>query len=116
MSDAPVVAPSTQYSISVQVTLDNKPGVLGELATAIGSAGGSIFAVDGFIAKGPELEREMVINCRNVAHQGEVIAAIEALDRVQLHDWHDRTFKMHEGGKIEVLPLCPVGDRDDLYH
>ena len=21
---------------------------------------------------------------------------------------------MHEGGKVEVLPLCPVGDRDDL--
>ncbi len=106
--------PATQYSISVHVTLDNKPGVLGELATAIGSVGGSIFAIDGFVAKGPELEREIVVNCRNEDHQNEVIAAIEALTCVQLHDWHDRTFRMHEGGKIEVLPLCPVGDRDDL--
>ena len=23
-------------------------------------------------------------------------------------------FRMHEGGKIEVLPLCAVGDQDDL--
>ena len=29
-------------------------------------------------------------------------------------DHHDRTFRMHEGGKIEVLPLFPVGDEDDL--
>ncbi len=33
---------------------------------------------------------------------------------ITLHDWHDRTFRMHEGGKIEVLSLCPVGDQDDL--
>ncbi|NNE94821.1 MAG: NAD-dependent malic enzyme [Acidimicrobiales bacterium] len=106
--------PATQYSISVRVTLENKPGVLGALATAIGEAGGSIFAIDGFVAKGPELEREIVINCSDVPHQSEVIAAIDALDTVTLHDWYDRTFRMHEGGKIEVLPLCPVGDRDDL--
>ncbi|MBT8240588.1 MAG: NAD-dependent malic enzyme, partial [Acidimicrobiia bacterium] len=61
--------PATQYSISVHVTLENKPGVLGELATAIGAAGGSIFAIDGFVAKGPELEREIVINCSSVDHQ-----------------------------------------------
>ncbi len=110
----PNTPPSTQYSISVHVTLENKPGVLGELATAIGAAGGSIFAIDGFVAKGPELERDIVVNCSSVGHQAEVIAAIDALERVTLHNWHDRTFRMHEGGKIEVLPLCAVGDRDDL--
>ena len=29
-------------------------------------------------------------------------------------EWEDRTYAMHQGGKIEVLPLFPVGDRDDL--
>ncbi len=106
--------PSTQYSISVSVTLQNRPGVLGELATAIGRAGGSIFAIDGFVAKGPHLDRDIVINCTSVPHQAEIIAAIEAVASVELHGWYDRTFHMHEGGKIEVLPLCPVGDRDDL--
>jgi malate dehydrogenase (oxaloacetate-decarboxylating) len=33
---------------------------------------------------------------------------------VTVLDHHDRTFRMHEGGKIEVLPLFPVGDEDDL--
>lgn len=110
----PAAVPATQYSIAIKVVLDNKPGVLGQLTTAIGTAGGNIYAVEGFVAKGPLLEREMVVNCASVAHQSEVVAAVEAVDGVTLIDWWDRTFRMHEGGKVEVLSLCPVGDADDL--
>jgi malate dehydrogenase (oxaloacetate-decarboxylating) len=106
--------PATQYSISLDVTLNNVPGVLGRLCTAIGEAGGNIFANEGFVAKGRELERDIVVNCGSVAHQADVVAAVEAVEGVSLEEWHDRTFRMHEGGKIEVLSLCPVGDMDDL--
>ena len=106
--------PATQYSIHLQVTLDNVPGVLGRLATAIGDAGGNIFAVDSFVAKGKFLDRDMVVNCRSVEHQAEVVAAVRDTPGVVLRDWWDRTFRMHEGGKIEVLPLLPVSDQDDL--
>jgi len=105
---------STQYSIALTVSLKNAPGVLGQLTTAIGQAGGNIFAVDSFVAKGPTLERTMVVNCSSVQHQQDIVDVVNALDNVDLLDHHDRTFEMHEGGKIEVLPLCAVGDRDDL--
>ncbi|NND73876.1 MAG: NAD-dependent malic enzyme [Ilumatobacter sp.] len=106
--------PATQYSIAIKVTLENVPGVLGRLAAAIGEAGGNIYAVDAFVAKGAVVDREIVVNCRDVDHQQEVVAAVRATDGITLHDWWDRTFKMHDGGKIEVLSLCPVGDMDDL--
>ncbi|MDG1265015.1 MAG: ACT domain-containing protein, partial [Ilumatobacter sp.] len=106
--------PATQYSITLDVTLDNVPGVLGRLCSAIGEAGGNIFAIEGFVAKGRELERDIVVNCSDVDHQQAVVAAVEAVDGVTLEEWHDRTFRMHEGGKIEVLPLLPVADQDDL--
>ncbi len=106
--------PATQYSITLDVTLDNVPGVLGRLCSAIGEAGGNIFAIEGFVAKGRELERDIVVNCSDVEHQQQVVAAVEAVDGVTLEEWHDRTFRMHEGGKIEVLPLLPVSDQDDL--
>ncbi len=109
-----ISTPSTQYSLSLTVSLQNVPGVLGRLTTAIGEAGGNIFAVDSFVAKGPTLERTIVVNCSDVEHQGRVVAAVDALADIDLLDHHDRTFRMHEGGKIEVLPLCAVGDRDDL--
>ncbi len=106
--------PATQYSIVLKVSLDNVPGVLGRLTTAIGEAGGNIYAVDSFVAKAATVDREIVVNCTDVAHQQQIADVVAATDGITLHDWWDRTFAMHEAGKIEVLPLCPVGDADDL--
>ena len=112
-SDAPAV-PATQYSIALRVTLENVPGVLGRLTTAIGEVGGNIYAVDSFVAKGPVVDREIVVNCIDVDHQKRVAEAVGDTPGITLHSWWDRTFAMHEAGKVEVLPLCPVGDADDL--
>ncbi len=103
-----------QYSVNLRVRLDNRPGVLGRLAVAIGEAGGNIFAIEGFVAKGPILERDIVVNCSSVEHQERIVAVAGSVDGVELLGSFDRTFRMHEGGKIEVLPLFPVGDKDDL--
>lgn len=105
---------AAQYSLNLRVRLDNVPGVLGKLASAIGDAGGNIFAVEGFVAKGPVLERNIVVNCSSVEHQEQVLVAAAAVEGVTVLEHYDRTFRMHEGGKIEVLPLHPVGDKDDL--
>jgi len=96
------------------VRLRNVPGVLGELATVIGDAGGNIAVVEGFEAKGATLERSICVNARDEDHQQRIIKAVEGLQNVDLLDWFDRTFRMHEAGKIETLALCSVGDRDDL--
>ncbi|HEX7083566.1 MAG TPA: ACT domain-containing protein, partial [Gaiellaceae bacterium] len=40
------VTPSAQYSLTIRVEIDHRPGMLGQVATAIGEAGGTIGAVD----------------------------------------------------------------------
>ena len=110
MADTPTAA----FSIRIRARLDNVPGTLGRLTSAVGAVGGNIAGLTGFEAKAEILDEDMIINCRSEAHQREVLDAIEACDGVELLSWEDRTFTMHEGGKIEVLPLCSVGDRDDL--
>lgn len=107
-------ATTAAYSITLDCVLENVPGTLGRLALAIGEAGGNIGALDGFDVRGPELRRSLVVHCRDEAHQLRVVAAVKALDSVRLENWWDRTFDMHEGGKIEVRSLAPVNDRDDL--
>lgn len=102
------------YSISLRVRLDNRPGMLGQLATAIGEVGGNIIGLEGFEAKLEHLDEDVVVNCHSVEHQQVVIDAVEALDGIELLSWHDRTFRMHEGGKIEVLALGQIRDREDL--
>ena len=105
---------STQYSLNFTVNVHNVPGVLGRLTSAIGAAGGNIFAINNFVAKGPVLQRSIVVNCSSVEHQQVLIDTVGDVEGIELLDVYDRTFRMHEGGKIETDPLFPVGDVDDL--
>ncbi len=107
-------APTAAYSITLKVSLDNVPGTLGRFAAAVGDSGANIAAIPGFEAKGPVVVRAIDVHCRSEEHAEQVAEAVDALDGVQVLEWWDRTYKLHEGGKIEVLPLCSVGDADDL--
>ncbi|CAN5486315.1 ACT domain-containing protein [soil metagenome] len=109
-----MATPTAAYSVRVRVRLDNRPGSLGRLAVAIGEAGGNIVALDGFAAKGPFLVEDIIVNCGSEAHIVVVREAIVGLEGVEVLACDDRTFMMHEGGKIEVLARMPIADRDDL--
>ncbi|MCU1455442.1 MAG: NADP-dependent malic enzyme [Acidimicrobiales bacterium] len=106
--------PTAAYSVAIRVRLDNHPGSLGRLTVAIGSAGGNIVALKGFEAKDDSLDEDLIVNCSSVDHIEEVCHAIRGLDGVEVLTVSDRTFDMHDGGKIEVLARMPVRDRDDL--
>ncbi len=107
-------SPTAAFSMRLRVLLDNVPGTLGRLTTTIGEAGANIRGLEGFEVKGAVLDDEVIVDCVDEAHQQEVLAAIRGLDGVELVEWEDRTFALHDGGKIEVLSLGKVGDRDDL--
>ncbi|MGH9136061.1 MAG: NAD-dependent malic enzyme [Acidimicrobiales bacterium] len=106
--------PTAAYSIRITVRMDNVPGALGRMATAIGEAGGNIRQLAGFDVRGPFLEEEITVNCSSDDHAKQVVAALEALEGIELLEQVDCTFELHEGGKIEVLAHLPVRDRDDL--
>jgi malate dehydrogenase (oxaloacetate-decarboxylating) len=106
--------PTAAYSIRLRVRLDNRPGSLGRLATAIGDAGGNIAALGGFDVRGPHLEEDLVVHCRDEGHIAQIRTAVDGLEGCQVLELADRTFLMHDGGKIEVLARMAVADRDDL--
>lgn len=102
------------YSMNMKVAMDNVPNTLGRLATAIGEAGANIMSMGGFDIKGDLLIDDIVVNCREESHAQAVLSAVNTLEGIRVISWFDRTFDMHEGGKIEVLPLVSVGDAHDL--
>jgi malate dehydrogenase (oxaloacetate-decarboxylating) len=106
--------PTAAYSIRIRARLSNQPGTLGRLAVAIGEVGGNIWALEGFEAKQAHLDEDVIVNCASEEHQHRVLEAVRRLEGIEIIEWDDRTFTMHQGGKIEVLPLMAVGDRDDL--
>jgi malate dehydrogenase (oxaloacetate-decarboxylating) len=109
-----MATPTAAYSIRLRVRLDNRPGTLGRLATAIGAAGGNITAIGGFDVRGAHLDEDVVVNCSSEDHIARVTEAVRAVEGLELVEVHDRTFEMHEGGKIEVLARMPIADTDDL--
>ena len=92
----------------------NRPGMLGELAAAIGAVGGNITAIGGFDVRGSHLDEDVIVNCSSEEHIERVRRAVEDVDGVEIVQFSDRTFLMHDGGKIEVLARMPILDNDDL--
>ena len=63
-----MATPTAAFSIRLRVRLDNRPGTLGRLATAIGEVGGNITAIGGFDARGSHLDEDLVVNCSSEDH------------------------------------------------
>src|SRR6185436_7019167 len=92
----------------------SRAGTLGELATAIGRAGGDIGAIDIVSAGRDHVIRDVTVNAASSTHGEEITKAVRDIDGVEVVNVSDRTFLMHLGGKIEVLPKMPLKTRADL--
>jgi malate dehydrogenase (oxaloacetate-decarboxylating) len=106
--------PSAQFSLTIRVEIDHKPGMLGRVAGAIGDAGGSIGAIDLVEARDTTIVRDITVDASDQTHWGAITGAIDALDGVRVVDTTDRTFLLHVGGKIEQHNKSPLKTRDDL--
>jgi malate dehydrogenase (oxaloacetate-decarboxylating) len=108
------VRPSAQFSLTLRVELDRRPGQLGLLASAIGAAGGSIGAIDSIELGDAKAIREITVSCSDAHHSEEIIAAAEAVTGCRLIEVTDRTFELHRGGKLYTGLKSPIKTRDDL--
>lgn len=106
--------PNASYSLTLRVKIHNRPGKLGELTTAIGTAGGDIEGID-IVSVGKDfLVRDITVNAASESQDQEIVAAVEAVDGIEVVNVSDRTFLMHLGGKIEILSKIPLKTRSDL--
>ncbi|OYV99002.1 MAG: NAD-dependent malic enzyme, partial [Deltaproteobacteria bacterium 37-65-8] len=111
---AVLTRPNESYSITIRVEIENKPGMLGKVTTAIGNAGGDIGAVDLSGHGKGTVTRDITARARGVEHAQEIINAVKMIQGVKVINVSDRTFLMHLGGKIEVRNKIPVKTRNDL--
>src|SRR5215467_12593986 len=107
-------APSASYSVTVRLEIDNKPGMLGKITSAIGKAGGDIGAIDLVEVGKTTMTRDITFKARDDRHGQQVVDRVRAVSGVKVINVSDRTFLMHLGGKIEVKGKIPVKNRDDL--
>ncbi|MFN2391671.1 MAG: NAD-dependent malic enzyme [Pyrinomonadaceae bacterium] len=112
MSNNPT--PNASYSLTLRVKIQNHPGKLGEITTAIGKAGGDIEGID-IVSVGKDfLIRDITVNASSEKHDEEIVKSLEDIDGVEIVNTSDRTFLMHLGGKIETISKIPLKTRADL--
>ena len=88
--------------------------MLGKLTTAVGEAAGDLRAIDIVGIEGASILRELTIQARDSDHAHAIVEAMRRVDGVEVLEYADRTFALHQGGKISVVPKVPIKTRDDL--
>jgi malate dehydrogenase (oxaloacetate-decarboxylating) len=106
--------PSAQYSLTLRVEIEHRPGMLGRVASAIGEAGGTIGAVDLVQVEREHTVRDITVETGDASDWPRLTAAVDAVAGARVLDTTDRTFLLHVGGKIEIRNKSPLKTRDDL--
>ena len=106
--------PSPSYSILMRVELLTKPGMLGKVTSAIGKAGGDIGAVDIVGFKKDITVRDITVSVADIPMGQKVVQQVKQIRGVNVVSVTDRTFMIHQGGKIEIKNKIPLNSREDL--
>ena len=105
---------SASYSATLRVRLPDSPGSFARVAQAIGDAGGSLDAIDLVRVVGHEKVRDVTVHAASDEHLRTIVDSVRSVDGVEVEHVSDRTFLLHLGGKLEVVPRIPLKTRDDL--
>jgi malate dehydrogenase (oxaloacetate-decarboxylating) len=105
---------SPSFSVTMRVRLADRPGSFARLAQAIADTGGSLGAIDLVRVERDTKVRDVTVEATDADHLDSIVAAVRALEDVELEHVSDRTFLLHLGGKIEMIAKTPIRTRDDL--
>lgn len=101
-------------SIIVRLELNNHPGALSTVMTAIAKQNANIGAIDIIRVKDNLITRDITIHAHDSEHAQQVVNELQGLNDIKVIHTSDRTFLYHLGGKIEITSKNPIKNRDDL--
>ena len=106
--------PSPSYSITVRAEIENRVGKFSQIANTISQAGGDLGAIDIVRVEKGKIIRDITVNARDETHEKKIVNAIKTIEGVKVLRVMDRTFFVHQGGKIEIQNKVPVRNQEDL--
>ncbi len=109
-----MASPSAQFSLTLRVELERRPGILGRVASAIGDAGGAIGAIDVIEHGDMKAMREITVDSVDRDHGAAIIDAVGSVPGATLVEVTDRTLELHRGGKLYTGLKARINNRDDL--
>lgn len=108
------LTPNSSYGLTLCLKLPNRAGMLAQVTQAIGEAGGNLDNMTMLERTRQSVMREITVDAASKEHAEAIVAAVRGLSLIELLKVEDRTFQLHDGGKIEVVSKVPVRNQDDL--
>lgn len=108
------MTPSPSYSLAIRLRYPNRPGLLAEITSAIATCGGNIGTVSLVEKCRNNILRELTVDAADLDHGQQIVAALKAIAGVEVLAARDRTFLLHEGGKIALQSKLELKGPEDL--
>jgi malate dehydrogenase (oxaloacetate-decarboxylating) len=108
------LTPNPSYSLKIQIEIPNRPGTLAAVISVIASVGGSLGEIFLLEKTLKITKRELIIDASSTEQAEKIINEIEALPEVTIDKVIDRTFALHQGGKICIQSRSPIVAQSDL--
>ena len=106
--------PSASFSLKIELEIPNQPGALASVMSTIARFGGSLGDIVLLQRNLKYTHRELAIDASSTEQGDKIIEAIQKLPRVKVINYSDRTFAIHQGGKISVESKLPLNSQSDL--
>jgi len=108
------LTPSPSFSLTVRLEIPNRAGQLATILQAIGEVGGNLGPINLVDQTRHMAVREITIEATSPEHEERIIQTLKGLPQVRVLSVDDRTFKLHQGGKIHLQSKIPLKNRADL--
>src|SRR5699024_9168341 len=106
--------PSPGYSITVTAQAPSTFSATSDLAALAAKAGAAVTALDIVEASHDFNIVNLTCNTRDKLHSLQIKEAIADQEGFEVLNLSDRTFQIHQGGKVETSSKVNVRNRDDL--
>jgi malate dehydrogenase (oxaloacetate-decarboxylating) len=105
---------SPSNSVILRLRYPDQPEYLEKIIAAIAQADGTVVSIDAACVVKNEMARNFIISGSSPEQVEGVVERVGAIPSVTVESVIDRTFLLHQGGKIEVNLKTPVNSTDDL--
>jgi malate dehydrogenase (oxaloacetate-decarboxylating) len=106
--------PSASFSLKIEIEIPNRPGALASIMSTIAAHGGSLGDIVLLQRNLKFTQRELMVDASSTEQGDQIIEAIKSLPKVKVISYSDRTFAIHQGGKISVESKLPLHSQSDL--
>ena len=108
------LTPNSSFSLSLRLKIPNRAGMLARVTQAIAEAGGNLGDFSLVSRSRNDLIRILHVDASSEAHVEDIIKAVESVEEIEILEISDRTFALHDGGKISVESKLELTGAEDL--